>query len=104
MKTVEQGDIIRITNGRVPFLVVSSSFYNESGIAVVCPIVQKAAGDAMHVPIHTDFVDGTVLCEQLAVVSISGRGCLSKGHLSGNELLEIVYRVQSIFDYVAHAE
>ena len=104
MKSIEQGDIIWIDKGRVPFLVVSSSFYNQSGMAVVCPIVSKASDDAMHVPIHGKNVEGVVLCEQLASVSVSGRGYSRKDHLFPEAFLEVVYRVQSIFDYYPHAE
>ena len=102
MKTIEQGDIIRVSHGRVPFLVVSSDFYNQSGLAVVCPIVPDASSDAMHIEIQTDQISGIVLCEQIAVVSITDRACSIKDHLSGNLLLEIVFRVQSIFDYVPY--
>lgn len=104
MNKIEQGDIIHITNGRVPFLVVSSSFYNRSGMAIVCPIVKNSFDDAMHVEIHTEITDGVVLCEELAAVSVAGRGGSVRDHLFGESLLEIVYRVQSIFDYVPHAE
>ena len=104
MKTLDQGDIIRVSGGRVPFLVVSSSFFNRSGLVVVCPIVSKALNDAMHIPVKTKQITGVVLCEELAVVSTSNRSCIAKDHLFGETLLEIIYRVQSIFDYVTHAE
>ena len=102
MKTIDQGDIIRVSHGRVPFLVVSSSFYNQSGLAVVCPIVPEASADAMHIEIETEQISGIVLCEQIAVVSIADRACSVKDHLYGNDLLEIVFRVQSIFDYIPY--
>ena len=104
MTKIDQGDIVRVERAKVPFLVVSSVFYNTSGMIIVCPIVDSAAPDAMHVPVKTKLIEGVVLCEQLASVSISGRGCLVKDHMRGADLLEIVYRVQSIFDYVPHAE
>ena len=102
MNAIDQGDIIRVSHGRVPFLVVSSAFYNQSGLAVVCPIVPEAMSDAMHIQIGTAQISGIVLCEQIAVVSITDRACSIKDHLSGSPLLEIVFRVQSIFDYVPH--
>ena len=102
MKVTDQGDIIRVSHGRVPFLVVSSAFYNQSGLAVVCPIVSDALPDAMHIKIDTEQISGIVLCEQIAVVSIADRACSIKSHLFGSSLLEIIFRVQSIFDYVPH--
>ena len=104
MNEIDQGDIIRVSNGRVPFLVVSSEIYNRSGLAVVCPVVPQASDDAMHIKIETPQISGVVLCEQLAVLSAASRNCSIKGHLLGESLLEIVYRVQSILDYVPHAE
>ncbi len=104
MNEIDQGDIIRVSGGRVPFLVVSSAIYNQSGLTVVCPVVPQAQDDAMHVHIETGKTSGVVLCEQLAVVSASARGCSVRDHLSGESFLEIIYRVQSIFDYFPHAE
>ena len=102
MNVIDQGDIIRVSHGRVPFLVVSSDFYNQSGLAVVCPIVPEASSDAMHIRIEAPRISGIVLCEQLAVISITDRACSIKDHLSGSLLLEIIFRVQSIFDYIPH--
>ncbi|MDO4804851.1 MAG: type II toxin-antitoxin system PemK/MazF family toxin [Lachnospiraceae bacterium] len=102
MTQIDQGDLIKVSRARVPFLVVSSSFYNQSGNVIVCPIVKEAKPDPLHIEIISDSMKGIVLCEELATVSVHGRGCTVRGHLSGKMLLEIVYRVQSIFDYVPH--
>lgn len=104
MRRIEQGDIIKISRGKVPFLVVSSDFYNSSGLAVVCPIVKESGPDALHVSLQTERVNGVVLCEELATLSIRDRSCTVTDHLRISELLEIIYRVQSIFDIFPHAE
>ena len=104
MSKVEQGDIIKIEHASVPFLVVSSDIYNASGQAVVCPIVKAAAPDALHVAVQTPQVAGVVLCEQMTSVSVRERALSGRGCVSGERLLDIIYRVQSIFDYVPHAE
>ena len=104
MQKIEQGDVIRVSGGKVPFLVVSSDFFNSSGLAVVCPMVQTAAPDPLHVPVHTEHTDGVVLCEELATLSIRKRRCTQTTRISTSDLLEIIYRVQSIFDYFPHAE
>lgn len=101
---IEQGDIVRITRGKVPFLVVSSDFYNSSGLIVVCPVVSSAVPDALHVPVSSGPFEGVVLCEELSTISAGNRGCARLGSISASELLEIIYRVQSIFDYFPHAE
>ena len=59
---------------------------------------------ALHIPISCRrYLVLVVLCEQIADISTADRVCNVKGHLSGNALLEIFFRVQSIFDYVPHA-
>ena len=98
MLTIEQGDIIKIDRGKVPFLVVSSDYFNTSGMLVVCPIVPSADEDALHVRIRGQRTEGVVLCED--IVSFSAR---KRGFQTG-ELLEIIYRIQSIFDFFPHAK
>ena len=101
---IEQGDLIRITRSSVLFLVISSDYYNQSGLVVVCPAVSDAEPDALHVPYRTDAGKGVILCEQLTSVSAAVRGYIKKDHLKANDLLEVIYRVQSIFDLFGHAE
>lgn len=104
MQKIEQGDIIRVSGGKAPFLVVSSDFFNTSGLVVVCPIVPSAASDPLHVPVQTARITGIVLCEELATLSTRQRRWSSADHIHTSDLLEIIYRIQSIFDYFPHAE
>ena len=104
MNKAAQGDIIRVERASVPFLVVSSDFYNSTGQAVVCPIVKQIFPDPLHVQVETDEISGFVLCEQLSTISVRERRISGRGRVSGEQLLDIVYRVQSIFDYITHAE
>ena len=104
MTRVEQGDLIRLSSGKVPFLVVSSDFFNQSQLIVVCPVVASAVPDALHIPISASRLNGIALCEQLASVSIARKGSTLVDHLPAAQLMDIIYRVQSIFDYFPHAE
>ena len=101
MRTIEQGDIIKIDRGKVPFLVVSSDYFNSSGMLVVCPIVPSSDDDAR---IRGQRTEGVVLCEDIASFSARKRGCTSIDRIQTGELLEIIYRIQSIFDFFPHAE
>lgn len=104
MLTIEQGDIIKIDRGKVPFLVVSSDYFNTSGMLVVCPIVPSSDEDALHVRIRGQRTEGVVLCEDIASFSARKRGCTSIDRIQTGELLEIIYRIQSIFDFFPHAK
>ena len=104
MQKIEQGDIVRLKSGKVLFLVVSSDFFNSSGLAVVCPFVPSAAPDPLHVAVHTTDRDGVVLCEDLSSAALARRGCSVIDHIKTSDLLEIIYRVQSVFDHIPHAE
>ena len=104
MLTIEQGDIIKIDRGKVPFLVVSSDYFNTSGMLVVCPIVPSADEDALHVRIRGQRTEGVVLCEDIVSFSARKRGCTSIDCIQTGELLEIIYRIQSIFDFFPHAK
>lgn len=104
MRQIEQGDLIKIERTSTLFVVVSSDFFNRSGLIVVCPCVKNASADALHVPIRADIMDGMVLCENLTSVSASSRRFTVRGHLPSGTMPEIIYRVQSIFDLYRHAE
>ena len=104
MREIEQGDILRVERGKAPFLVISSDLFNRAGLAVICPILTDAKEDALHVRINTDRFSGVVLCEELAAMSVKKRSYAVIDHVKAADLLEIIYRVQSIFDYFPHAE
>ena len=40
MSRVEQGDLIKVAGLNYPVMVVSNNFFNETGKAIVCPIVK----------------------------------------------------------------
>ena len=104
MSRIEQGDLIKVNRASATFLVVSSDFFNSSGLVIVCPVVKNASEDALHVPVGSDSFEGIALCEQITTVAAAERGYSSNGRIRVNDLLEVIYRVQSMFDYYQHAE
>lgn len=42
MAFIEQGDLLKIEGLPHPVIVVSNNYFNQSGKAIVCPIVKKA--------------------------------------------------------------
>ena len=77
---------------------------DTSGMLVVCPIVPSSDEDALHVRIRGQRTEGVVLCEDIVSFSARKRGCTSIDRIQTGELLEIIYRIQSIFDFFPHAK
>ncbi|MBR0397808.1 MAG: type II toxin-antitoxin system PemK/MazF family toxin [Eubacterium sp.] len=99
VSSVKQGDIIELSREEFPALVLSKDFFNESGLAIVCPVVQKAGRDALHVLVETDQTVGIALCEQLKTMDLHKRYYRTIGRISFSSIQEITDIVQSIFDY-----
>ena len=99
MQKVEQGDVLRIDGISFPVIVVSQDFLNESGSAVVCPVMANAAKSPLHIPLQTPAISGVVLCEQARYLILAGRRLtkLSSAHLF--EMMDISDAVMGIFDY-----
>jgi len=96
---VEQGDIIELETNRSLVLILSKNFFNKTGLSIVCPVVKKAAEDALHIPVQSDAVQGTALCEQLKTMDLERRHFRKTGSISYVQIQEITDAVQSIFDY-----
>lgn len=96
---IEQGDILRVNGLPHPAVVVSNNFFNESGFAVVCPIVDKALSGPLHISISTEQTSGYVLCEHVRYVDLGTRRFSRLGHLDYFDTLNISDAVMGIFDY-----
>ena len=96
---VEQGDIIEFVENRMQVLVLSKNFFNQSGLCVVCPVVENTAADALHIRVKADSFVGIAMCEQLKTMDLKNRYFRKKGSLSYGMIQEITDAVQSIFDY-----
>ena len=100
---VKQGDIIELNDGKTRALILSKDFFNETGLSVVCPIMQKAAPDALHKLIGTDQSAGIAMCEQLKTLDLSRRHFRVVDRLGYSEIQQISDVVQSIFDYYPYS-
>lgn len=99
-KVYEQGDIINIENLKVPVLVVSKNFFNETGEVMVCPIIAKNTNSPLHVGIVCDLVNGEVHCEKVKLFDLNMRGSKKIGNIGMRERMLIADMIQSLFDYV----
>ena len=93
---VEQGDIIKIQGIQQSALVVSKNLFNRTGHVIVCPVVSEDTSATLAYPIDTDLY---VLCDNLRQLDIDSRGYSVKGRVSLADMVNIIARVQSLFDY-----
>ena len=99
MVAIKMGEILRLKDTGFPVLVLSKEFFNNSGMIVACPIAEKAAADALHIPVHTETLTGIALIEHLKSLDIRARFYKSEGRISFEQIQDISDAVQSIFDY-----
>lgn len=99
MLPIEQGDILTIEHTKGYVLVVSKNTFNQYEEAIVCPILSNIKETALHIPIFTDTVKGTVLCEQLKLMDLRVRRFSKIGRIAYEDIMNITDAIQCIFDY-----
>ena len=107
---VKQGQIIRINfnpqsgheqRGTRPALVVSNDFFNETGKAVVCPIMKDAVEGPLHIRLRNCPVEGYVLCEQVRFIDLAERRFSKMTATHYFDIMDISDAVMGIFEYQA---
>ena len=99
MARVEQGDLLKVEGLKHPVMVVSNGFFNESGKAIVCPILKDAAEGPLHIPLRECPVEGVVLCEQVRYVDLSARRFSKLAESRYFDIMDISDAVMAMFDY-----
>lgn len=99
MTKVEQGELLQISGFKYPAIVVSNNFFNESGKAIVCPVVKDALAGPLHIRIDGTHVSGFVMCEQLRYVDLQARHFSRQDSIKGYDILNISDAVMGMFDY-----
>lgn len=100
MTSIEQGDLLKIDGIQHPVMVVSNNFFNQSGCAIVCPIVKSAVEGPLHIELKDIPVTGYVLCEQVRYLDLSGRrySKLTASHYF--DIMDISDAVVGMFEYL----
>ena len=93
---VEQGDILKIKGLKYKVLVVSKNLFNESGHAIVCPLITYESTATLSYRIDDDTY---VLCDNMRQLDLSTKNYSVKGRLSLGHMIHIIDRIQSLFDY-----
>lgn len=99
-ETIDQGDILKIEKIKMPVLVVSKNFFNQSGEIIGCPVYRNGEPGALHIKIVMDEVAGYVQCEKMALLDMNIRGYSKLGRIHMPEIIDITDAIQSIFDHV----
>lgn len=95
-----QGDLLKIERIKMPVLVVSKNFFNQSGEIIGCPVYRNGKPGALHIRIETEEVTGYVHCEKMALLDMNIRRYSKLGSIHRSEIIDITDAVQGIFDYV----
>ena len=99
MSRVEQGDVIKVAGLNYPVMVVSNNFFNETGKAIVCPIVKNAVEGPLHIRLKESTVEGYVLCEQVRYLDLTVRRFSKLGDAHHYDVMDISDAVMGMFDY-----
>ncbi|MBR1812835.1 MAG: type II toxin-antitoxin system PemK/MazF family toxin [Lachnospiraceae bacterium] len=101
MQKIEQGDLLKVGGLKYPVIVVSNDFFNESGKAIVCPIVKDAIEGPLHIKLKDCAVEGYVLCEQVRYVDLAERRFSKMTATHYFDIMDISDAVMGMFDYQA---
>ena len=96
-----QGDIIRLSGFRIPFLIVSkNAFIKSTGVFHVCPILTGLADGPLHIRIEgLRQTAGVAVCEQIKLIDPQARTCRRIDRIPYNSVMNISDTVQGIFEY-----
>ncbi len=100
MEEIHQGDILKIEKIKMPVLVVSKDFFNQTGEIIGCPVYKKGEPGALHIRIETDEVAGYVQCEKMTLLDMNIRGYSKLDRIHMPAIVDITDAIQSIFDYI----
>ena len=104
MEMIRQGDVIKIPGLHFHVLVLSRLFFNQSGIVIVCPVLEKALPDALHFPITYEDRKGIALLEQMKSLDLTSRLYRHIGTIDFEQIQDISDAAQGIFDYYPYSD
>ena len=103
MLRAEQGSILRVDGIKWPVIVVSNDHFNAIGEAIVCPVLDNIAPNAVHLPISfssaSGEVNGLIACEHVRHVDLNVRRFSKLGSLLLSDYLDISDTLIALFDF-----
>ena len=99
MIAIEQGDLLKVEGIAHPVIVVSNNYFNQSGKAIVCPILKKAVPGPLHIELKDSPVEGFVLCEQVRYLDLASRRFSKMTQTHYFDIMDISDAVVGMFEY-----
>ncbi len=103
MLRAEQGSILRIHGISWPVIVISNDHFNAIGEAIVCPILNHIAPNAVHLPVcissASGEIKGLVACEHVRHVDLNVRRFTKLGSIFLSDYLDISDTLMAMFDF-----
>lgn len=96
---VEQGDILMCDDVKFPVVVVSKNTYNKSGKAIVCPLINDD-GAVLSFCVTLNDSKKYAQCDDVRRLDLSKRFFSVVGRLGMADLLNVLNRVNSLFDFI----
>ena len=97
---LSQGDILKIEHIKIPVLVVSKDFFNQTFEIIGCPIYDKGEAGPLHIHVKTEDMEGYVQCEKMSLLDLSVRGYSKIDRIDYSDIINITDAIQGIFDYI----
>ena len=97
---LSQGDILKIEHIKIPVLVVSKDFFNQTFEIIGCPIYDKGDAGPLHIHVKTEDMEGYVQCEKMSLLDLSVRGYSKIDRIDYSDIINITDAIQGIFDYI----
>lgn len=99
MTQIQQGELLRIEGVKPDVLVLSKDFFNQTGFAVVCPVLSEGRSGALNIAVSAENFSGIAHLENLKSMDLKVRHYKTIGQLSYKQIQNISDAVQGIFDY-----
>lgn len=99
MMTVEQGDLLKVEGIAHPVMVISNNFFNQSGKAIVCPVMKKTVPGPLHIELKDTPLEGVVLCEQVRYLDLGARRFAKVAEAHYYDVMDIADAVAGMFEY-----
>ena len=96
---IEQGDLLKVQGLSCPVMVVSNTYFNQTGKCIVCPILKNAEEGPVHIRVQSKKIEGVVLCEQVRFIDLTKRSFSKIDSSSFFTVMDISDAVMGIFDY-----
>ncbi|SCX05198.1 PemK-like, MazF-like toxin of type II toxin-antitoxin system [Lachnospiraceae bacterium YSD2013] len=97
---LHQGDIVKVEKIKLPVLVVSKDFFNQTGEVIGCPIFQTGEAGPLHIRVKAKEIEGYVHCEKMNLLDLNARGYSKVDRIHMADVMNITDAIQGIFDYV----